>query len=68
MKSSTPKDLEALQRGGRYLRRRPVGAIVFEPQKLLGFFEVFCDADHAGDLGIRNSLSGMGVMWEVTLD
>ena len=41
--------------GGRHLRERPVGAIVFEPQTLPGVWEVFCDADHAGDLGTRKS-------------
>ena len=63
MKSPTTKDLEELKRVGRYLRGRPVGAIVFEPQTLLGVLEVFCDADHAGDLGTRKSRSGMAVMW-----
>ena len=36
----------------------------FEPQTLSGVLEVFCGADHAGDLGTRKSLSGMAVMWE----
>ena len=42
---------------------RPVGAIVFELQTLPGVLEVFCDADHAGDLGTRTSRSGLAVMW-----
>ena len=50
MKSPTTKDLEELECVGRYLRERTVGAIVFEPQTLLGVLEVFCDADHGGDL------------------
>ena len=28
-----------------------LGAIVFEPQAMARIVEVFCDADHAGDLG-----------------
>ena len=63
MKSPTTKDLEELKRVGRYLRVRPVGAIVFEPQTLLGVLEVFCDADHAGDLGTPKSRSGVALMW-----
>ena len=55
MKSPTTKDLEELKRVRRYSRGRPVLAIVFEPQTLLGVLEVFCDADHAGDLGTRKS-------------
>ena len=51
MKGPTRKDLEELKRVGRYLRGRQVGAIVFEPQTLLGVMEVFGDADLAGDLG-----------------
>ena len=35
MKSPTTKDFEELKRVGRYLRGRPVGAIVFEPPTLL---------------------------------
>ena len=50
MTSPTTKDLEELKRVGPYLRGRPVGAIVFEPQASPGVLEVFCDADHAGDL------------------
>ena len=53
MNSPTTKDLEELDRVGRYLRGPPVGAMVFEPQTLLGVLEVFCDTDHAGDLGTR---------------
>ena len=49
MKSHTTKDLEDLTRVGRYLRGRPVGALVFEPQTLPGVLEVSCDADLAGD-------------------
>ena len=45
MKSPTTKDLEELKRVGRYLRVRPVGASVFEPQTVPGVLEVFCDAD-----------------------
>ena len=63
MKSATTKDLQEFKRVGPYLRGRPVGAIVFEPQTLLGVLDVFCDADHAGDLGTRRSRSGMAVMW-----
>ena len=62
MESPTAKDLEELERVGRYLRERPVGAIVFEPQTFPGVLEVFCDADHAGDLGTRKSQSGMAVL------
>ena len=51
------------KRVGRFLRGRTVGTIVFEPQTLLGVLEVFCDADHAGDLGTRKPRSGMAVMW-----
>ena len=36
---------------------------VFEPQTLPGALEVFCDADHVGDLGTRKSRSGTAVMW-----
>ena len=36
---------------------------MFEPQSLPGVLEVFCDADHAGDLGTRESRSGVAVMW-----
>ena len=68
MKSPTTKDLEELERVRRHLRGRPVGAIVFEPQTWLGVLEVFCDADHAGDLGTRKSWSGMAVLCGVTLD
>ena len=46
-----------------YKRERPVGAIVFEPETLPGVLEVFCDADHAGDLGTRKSRSGTAFMW-----
>ena len=68
MKSrTTKKDLGELKRAGRYLRGRPVGATVFEPQALLGVLKVFCDADHAGDLGTRKSSSGMAVVG-VTID
>ena len=67
MKSPTTKDLEELKRVGRYLRGRLGGATVFEPQPLSGNLEVFCDADHAGDLGTRKSRSRMAVMWEVTI-
>ena len=35
----------------------------FEPQTLLGVLEMFCDADHVGDLGARKSRSGIAVMW-----
>ena len=51
------KDIEELERIGRYSRGRPVGAIVFEQKTLLGVL----DADHAGDLGTRKSRSGMGI-------
>ena len=51
MKSPTTKALEELTRVGRYLRGRPLEAIVFEPQTLL-----------AGDQGTRKSRSGMAVM------
>ena len=45
-----------------YLRGRPGGAIVFEPHIIaLELLEVFCDADHAGDLGTRKSRSAMAV-------
>ena len=37
MKSRQTKDLEELKRVGRYSRRRPVGATVFEPQAHLEF-------------------------------
>ena len=47
---------------GRYLRGQPVGAIVFQPRTLPGVLEVFCDADHAGDVGTRKSRSGMSAM------
>ena len=57
MKSPTTKGLEELKRVGRHLRGLPVGAIEFEPQTFPGVSEVFRDADHAGDLGTRNSLS-----------
>ena len=60
MKSPTTN--KELKRVGRYLRRRPVAGIVFEPPTLLGVWEVFCDADHAGHLGTRTSRSGMAVM------
>ena len=62
MKRPTTKDLEELKRVGRYLRGRPVGAIVFEPQTWPGVLEVFCDAGHAGYLGTYRSLSGMAVV------
>ena len=65
---ATTKDLEEPKRVGRYLRGRPVGAIVFEPQTLPGFLDMFCDVDHAGQLGTRKSRAGMAVMWEVTFD
>ena len=67
MKSPTTKDSEELKRVGRYLRGRPVGAIVFEPQTLPGALKVFCDTDPAGDLGTRKSRSGMAVMWSAHL-
>ena len=68
MKSPTTKDLEELTRVGRSLiERATVGANVFEPQSLLGVLEVFCDADHAGDLGTRESRSGEAVMWRAHL-
>ena len=51
------------KRVGRFLRGRKIGTIVLEPQTLLGVLEVFCDADHAGDLGTRKPRSGMAVMW-----
>ena len=41
MKSPTTKDLEELQHVGRYVRGRPSGAIVFEPQTWPGVLEVF---------------------------
>ena len=64
MKSPTTKDVEELKRVGRYSRGRPVGAIVVsEPRTLPGVLELFCDADHAGDLGTRKSRSGMAVTW-----
>ena len=47
MKSPTTKDVEEVKRVGRFLRGRPVGAIVFEPEILPGVLEVLCDADHA---------------------
>ena len=34
MKSPTTKDLEERKRVGRYLRERPAGAILFEPQNI----------------------------------
>ena len=68
MKSPTTNDLEELKRIDRNLQRRPVGAIVFEPQPLPGVLEVFCDAEHAGDLETRKSRSEMAVMCEVPLD
>ena len=68
MQSPTTKNLEELKRVGRYLRGRPVGAIVFEPQILPGVLEVFCDADHAGDLGTRKSRFGMAVVRRSALD
>ena len=60
---SHDKDLEEVARGGRYMRERPVGAIVFAPKTLPGVLEVLLDTDHAGDLGTRKSRSGMAVMW-----
>ena len=45
MKSPTTTDLEELKRNGRYLRGRPVGAILFGPHSLPGVLEVFCVAD-----------------------
>ena len=67
MKSPTTKDLEELKRVGRHFRGRPAGAIVYESQTLPGVLEVFCDADHAGDLGTRKSRSRMAVMWRAHL-
>ena len=65
MKSATTKDLQEFKRVGPYLRGRPVGAIVFEPQTLLEVLDVFCDADHACWRFGNNarSRSGMAVMW-----
>ena len=40
---------------------------MFEPHFLPGVLEVFCDADHAGDLGSRKSRSGVAVMWRAHL-
>ena len=57
MTSPTTKDFEELKRVGRCLGGPPVGATVFEPQTLPGVL-VFCDADHAGDLGTRTLSSG----------
>ena len=62
MKSSATKDFEELKRVGCYLRGEHVERSCFEPQTLPGVLEVFCDADHAGDLGTRKSRSGMVVM------
>ena len=31
---------------------------------IAGVWEVFCDADHAGDLGTRNPRSGLAMMWK----
>ena len=36
---------------------------MYGPQTLPGRLEVYCDADHAGDLETRRSRSGMAVMW-----
>ena len=63
MKTPTSRHWEELKRVGRYLRGQPVGRLIFEPQELPGVLEVFCDADHAGDLETRRSRSGMAVMW-----
>ena len=49
-KSPATKNSETLKRVGRYLQARPVAAIVFEPQALPRVLQVFCDADHAGDM------------------
>ena len=49
----------------RSVTTRPVGAIGFEPQTLPGVLEVFCDADHAGDLGTQKSRSV--AVWEAHL-
>ena len=62
MKGPTTMDLEECKRVGRLLRERPVGAIVFEPSTLHGDLEVFCDANHAGDLDTRKSRSGTALM------
>ena len=67
MKSPTTKDFEELKRLGPYLRGRPVGAIVCEPPTCPCVVEVFCDADHAGELVTRTSRSGVAVMWVHTL-
>ena len=56
-------DLEELKRVGRYLGGRPVGSIVFEPQTSPGVMDVFCDADHAGDVETRKCRSGVAVTW-----
>ena len=47
VKSPTTKDVEKPKSFARYLRGRPVGSILFEPQMLCGVLVVFCDADHA---------------------
>ena len=67
MKSPTTKDLEELKRVACYLRG-PVGANVVEPQTLAEIVQVFCDADHAGDLGTRMFRFETTVMWESHFD
>ena len=46
----------------------PLKRSFFERQAFPGVLQVFCDADHAGDLESRKSRSGMAVVWWVTLD
>ena len=52
MKSVAAKVLEELIRVGRYLKERPVGAVVFEPQTLPGVLEAMQTTletwEHAG--------------------
>ena len=59
MRSPTTKDFGELKRVGRYMRGRPVGAIMFKWQTVPGVLEVFCDADLAGNLKTRIWRSGM---------
>ena len=51
-----------VKRVGRYSAWPTIWSVL-EPQTLSGVFGMFCDADRAGDLGTRESRSGMVVVW-----
>ena len=65
-KNPTTKDFEELERVGRHLRCRLIGAIRFGMRTSPGVMEVFCDVDHPR-LGITQVPIANGWRVEVTL-